>query len=158
MSGVEFLCAVAIAVGIVGIVVPILPGTLLVLAAIVGWGFHIGSATGWSVMAAALAVLAAGTVVKYLIPGRQLKNTGVPPLSMLIGAVLGIIGFFVIPIVGIVIGFVLGLYLAECQRVGERTARTTTWAAVRAVGLSILIEAIAALTAAFIWAVGVVVT
>lgn len=158
MSGVEFFCAVAIAVGIVGIVVPILPGTLLVLAAVIVWGFHIGGATAWSVVAAACLILALGTVVKYLIPGRQLKSTGVPPTSMLAGAVLGIVGFFVVPIVGIVIGFVLGLYLAELKRVGERTARTTTWAAVRAVGLSILIELIAALTAAFVWAVGVVAT
>ena len=34
MSGVEVLVAVAIAVGIVGVVVPVLPGALLVLGAI----------------------------------------------------------------------------------------------------------------------------
>ncbi|CAM3249052.1 DUF456 domain-containing protein [Nocardioides dubius] len=158
MSGVELLCALAIAIGIVGIVVPILPGTLLVLAAVIVWGFHIGGATAWAVVALAIAILGLGTVVKYLVPGRQLKSTGVPATSMLTGAVLGIVGFFVVPIVGIVIGFVLGLYLAEWQRVGERAARGTTWAAVRAVGLSILIEAIAAMAAAFVWVVGVVAT
>ena len=34
-------------------------------------------------------------------------------MSLGAGAVLGVIGFFVIPVVGLVVGFVLGVYLAE---------------------------------------------
>ena len=43
------------------------------------------------------------------------------------GAVLGIIGFFVIPVMGLLIGFVLGVYLAElANRRDQRLAWTST--------------------------------
>ena len=38
---------------------------------------------------------------------------------MLAGALLGIVGFFVIPVVGLVIGFVVGVYLAEWYRLRD---------------------------------------
>ena len=41
------LVAVAIAVGIVGIIVPLLPGTLLVHAAILVWAFVEHNVTAW---------------------------------------------------------------------------------------------------------------
>src|SRR6188472_1428685 len=64
MTGVEVLVAVSIAVGVVGVVVPLLPGALLVWLAIVVWGITVGTATGWAVVAVATAVIAAGQVVK----------------------------------------------------------------------------------------------
>lgn len=46
MRGVEVLVALAIAVGLVGVVVPVVPGALLVWAAILVWGIDIGTPTG----------------------------------------------------------------------------------------------------------------
>lgn len=46
MTVVEVLVAVGIAVGLVGVVVPVLPGSLLAWSAIVVWGFSVGTATG----------------------------------------------------------------------------------------------------------------
>ena len=59
--------------------------------------------------------LALGAVVKYVVPGRRLKQVGVPTSTLLLGGVLGVVGFFVIPVVGLLVGFVLGVYLAELQ-------------------------------------------
>ena len=56
MTGVEVLVAVSIAVGVVGVVVPLLPGALLVWLAIVVWGITVGTATGWAVVGVATAV------------------------------------------------------------------------------------------------------
>ena len=158
MSAIEFLVAVAIAVGIVGVVVPVLPGTVLVLAAVLVWALDIGTSTAWAVFAVATTLLVAGSVVKYLVPGRQLKSVGVPNRTLLAGALLGFVGFFVVPVVGLLIGFVLGIYLAERARVGGAAAGPSTKHALRAVGFSILIELVAACLAALAWAVGVVVT
>lgn len=75
---------------------------------------------------------------------------------MLAGALLGIVGFFVIPVAGLVIGFVAGVYAAERRRLGSRrSARSSTRSALRAVGLSILIELGGALLAAGVWLIGV---
>jgi hypothetical protein len=97
-------------------------------------------------------------VVKYLVPGRRLKASGVPTRTLLVGGVLGFVGFFVVPVVGLLIGFVLGVYLAERARVGAARAWPSTVAALQAVGFSILIELVAAVLAAAVWAVGVTVT
>lgn len=158
MSATEILVALAIAVGIAGIIVPVLPGTVLVLGAILVWAVQVGTSTGWIVFAVATVLLAGGTVVKYLVPGRRLKSSGVPNRTLLVGALVGFIGFFVIPVVGLLIGFVLGVYVAERARVGAALAWPSTKEALRAVGVSILIELVAALLATVAWVAGVVVT
>ena len=158
MSPTEILIAVLIAVGIAGIIVPVLPGTILVLGAVLVWALEIGTTTAWVVFALATTLLAAGTVVKYLVPGRRLKASGVPNRTLLVGALLAFIGFFVVPVVGLLIGFVLGIYLAERARVGAAQAWPSTTAALKAVGVSILIELVAAFRAAVTWVVGVVLT
>jgi uncharacterized protein YqgC (DUF456 family) len=158
MSGVEVVVALAIAVGVVGVVVPVLPGSLLVLVAILVWAVQIGGGTAWAVFAVAAAVIALGSFVKYAVPGRRLKEVGVPGSTLVLGGVLGVVGFFVIPVVGLVVGFVLGVYLAELNRVGRAAAWPATKHALKAVGLSMLIELTACLLAAAVWVTGVVLT
>ena len=158
MSATEVLVALAIAVGIAGIIVPVLPGTLLVLGAILVWSVQVGTSTGWAVFTVATLLLVGGTVVKYLVPGRRLKASGVPNRTLLVGALLAFVGFFVIPVIGMFIGFVLGVYLAERTRVGGGQAWPSTVAALKAVGVSILIELVAAFLAAVTWVVGVMAT
>jgi ABC-type Fe3+ transport system permease subunit len=97
-----------------------------------------------------------GGIVKYAVPGRGLKTAGVPSRTLVAGGLLGIVGFFVIPVVGLVVGFVLGVYLAELQRVGLDAAWSSTRAALQAAGLSLLIELAAGLLAAAAWLVGAV--
>ncbi len=71
-------------------------------------------------------------------------------------ALLGLVGFFVIPVLGLLIGFVLGVYLAE--RPGC-TATTPAWRstrhAVAAAGWSMLIELGAGVAMAMSWLAGV---
>lgn len=149
--------ALAIAVGLVGIVVPVLPGSVLVLAAILVWALEVGTGGAWVVFGLAATFLVLGTVVKYAVPGRRLKASGVPGSTMLVGGLLGVVGFFVIPVVGLFVGFVVGVYLAERHRLGSAEAWPSTRSALRAVGLSVLIELLAGLLAAATWVVGVVV-
>jgi uncharacterized protein YqgC (DUF456 family) len=158
VSGVEVLVALAIAIGLVGILVPILPGSVLVLAAVLLWAWEVGGATAWAVFGVAAALLVAGGVVKFLVPNRRLKDAGIPASTQWIGAALGVVGFFVIPVVGLFVGFVLGVYLAEYRRLGANAAWPSTRHALKAVGLSILIELAAGVLATFVWIVGVVLT
>jgi uncharacterized protein YqgC (DUF456 family) len=158
MTGVEVLVAIGIAVELVGVVVPLLPGALLAWAAIVVWGFTVGTATGWAVVGVATALIAVGQIVKYTIPGRGLRAEGVPNRSLIIGGLAAIVGFFVVPVVGVFIGFVVGVYASEVQRVGVRPAWPSTKAAMRAVGISMLIELTSTLLAAGVWIIGVTIT
>jgi uncharacterized protein YqgC (DUF456 family) len=158
VSGVEVLVALAIAVGLAGILVPVLPGSVLVLAAILVWAWEVGGTTAWVVFGVAAAVLVTGGVVKFLVPNRRLKDVGIPSSTQWIGAALGVVGFFVIPVVGLFVGFVLGVYLAEYQRLGPTAAWPSTKHALKAAGLSILIELAAGVVATVIWVAGVVLT
>ncbi|MGZ4457324.1 MAG: DUF456 domain-containing protein [Nocardioides sp.] len=158
MSALEVLLGVVIALGLVGVLVPVLPGTVLVLAAVLVWAADVGGATAWTRALVAVLVRGAGAVVKYVVPGRRLQASGIPASTQWVGAALGVVGFFVVPVVGLPLGFVLGIYLAEHRRLGAQRAWPSTLAALRAAGLSILIELGAGVVAAAVWVVGVVVT
>jgi len=156
MATVDLLVGLAVLVGLVGIVVPVLPGSILILAAVLVWAVASATAVGWVVFALVTTLLVVGGVVKYALPGRGLRTAGVPSRTLIAGGLLGIVGFFVIPVVGLVVGFVLGVYLSELQRVGLDSAWASTRAALKAAGLSLLIELGAGLLAAATWLVGAV--
>lgn len=153
MSGTVVVCALLIAAGLFGIVVPVLPGTVLVALGILIWASEDGSTEAWATFAVAIACLAVGAVVKYAVPGRRLRAT-VPVSTLLVGGLGAVIGFFVIPVVGALVGFPLGIFVAERLRVGGAGAWPSTRAALRALGLSIVIELVAASAAATVWVAG----
>lgn len=150
--------AIAIVVGIAGVVIPALPGSLLVGGAILVWAIATGGVTAWVVFAVAVAILLGGMAVKYAVPGKRMKAEGIPNRTLLLGGVGAVAGFFAIPVVGTPIGFVAGIYLAELQRLGSERAWPSTRSALRAVGVSLLIELTACTLAAGAWATGVVLT
>jgi hypothetical protein len=157
VTGVELLVALAIAVGLAGILMPVLPGSALIFGGVLVWALDVGGATAWAVFAVVAAILVVGGVVKYLVPNRRLRNVGVPTSTLWAGAALGIVGFFVVPVVGLFAGFVLGVYAAERHRLGD-AAWPSTKAALRAVGLSIAIELVAGVAATLVWVGGVLAT
>lgn len=153
------LVALAIAVGVIGIVVPLLPGTLLVFGAIAVWAVVENNLTGWVTLAVVTVLLGAAALIKYTWPVRRMRDADVRTRSLVLGGVLGVIGFFVIPVIGLVIGFVLGVYLAELANRGDqRAAWTSTKHALKGVALSMGVELAGALLATVVWVTGVYLT
>jgi uncharacterized protein len=153
------LVAFAIAVGLIGIVLPLLPGTLLVFAAIAVWAVVENNVTGWVTLGVVTALLAVATLIKYMWPMRRMRAAEVRTMSLFTGAVLGIVGFFVIPVLGLVIGFVGGVYLAElANRRDQRAAWTSAVHALEGVALSVGVELCGALLATAVWVAGVYLT
>src|ERR1700712_1247227 len=146
------LVALAIAIGLVGIIVPLLPGALLVLAAIAVWAVLEHTVVSWVTLGIVTVLIGGSTVIKYLWPARRMRQADVGRWSLVAGAVLGIIGFFVIPVLGLVIGFVLGVYLAElAARQDGRRALASTVHAIKGVALSVGVEMSGALLATMVW-------
>jgi uncharacterized protein YqgC (DUF456 family) len=155
-AGGEVVVGAVIALGLVGVLVPVLPGLALAWGAVLVWSLVEQSTVGWVVLGVASVLLVAGTVVKYVVPGRRLRRAGVPWSSTALGGVLGVVGFFVIPVVGLLLGFVLGVYLAERQRLGAHgPAWRSTRQALAAAGWSMLIELVAGMAMAATWLAGV---
>lgn len=150
------LVAVAIAVGLVGVLVPLLPGSVLVFAAIAVWACYERTTVAWVALGLVGAILAAALLVKYLWPARRMRTADVGTRSLLAGGALGIVGFFVVPVVGLILGFVLGVYLAELAlRRDQRRAWASTVHAIKGVALSVGVELTGALAATMVWVVAV---
>jgi uncharacterized protein YqgC (DUF456 family) len=155
-GAITLLSGLLIALGAVGVLLPMLPGLLLSWSGVLLWAILGGGSAGvrWGVLAIVTLIAAAGLVVKFLWPGKKLKNSGVPASALLAGGVLGLVGFFVVPVVGLVLGFVLGIWLVEMNRLGSERAWPSTRSAIAAVGLSLLVELAAALMIAITWVIG----
>ncbi|GAA2516720.1 DUF456 domain-containing protein [Pilimelia columellifera] len=150
---ITIVCGLAILLGTIGVVVPVLPGLLLSWAGVLAWAVFVADGwLRWVVVAMVTALALGATTAKYLWPGRRLKSSGVPNSTLLLGVALGAVGFFVIPFVGLPLGFVLGVWLAEWARLGDRArAWPSTREALRATGIAMLIELCAAFLIAIVW-------
>jgi hypothetical protein len=136
----DLLAGVGILVGLAGVVIVVLPGLLIIVASVTLWAMVDQSVAGWVAMGLAVALGATVTVLKYLHPGRRLRNIGIPTSRLLIALGVGVVGFFLIPVIGAFVGFATTIYLLERSRVGPRQARSSTTAGLRAIALSIGIE------------------
>lgn len=153
----EVVVALLMVVGIVGIVVPVLPGLLLVVAGVVLWTLEERSTTGWVVLAVVLAVYAAGLVLQWLVPGKRMRRAGVATSTLLAGVVAAVVMAFVIPVVGLFVGFPLGIFAVSLVRTRDhRQALHATGHALRAVGTNILIELATAFLIVAVWALSVI--
>ena len=149
----EWLVLLACLVGIVGTILPVLPGSVLVGGAIVVWAVVEGGATAWVTAVLACAILVVGYVLTILIPGRRMSAAGIPTRTLVVGGVHGIAGFFVVPVVGLPLGFVLGVYLAERVRLPDHAAAwPSTVEAMKGTGLSVLIGLVSTVLATTVWA------
>ena len=146
------LVALAIAVGLAGIIVPILPGGLLVFGAIAVWAVIERTTVSWVTLGIVAVLFVTAEVIKYTWPVKRMRQADVRTWSLVAGGVLGIIGFFVVPVLGLLIGFVLGIFLAE---LGVRRDSTRAWVstvhALKGVALSVGVELVGALAATVVW-------
>lgn len=151
------ICAIAMVVGIAGVVVPFLPGLSLCLGAVLAWAVwaHVGQ-WRWLILGVCVLWFICGLIIKFAWPGKRMQRADIPPFSIIGGAALGLVGAFVIPIVGLPIGFVLGVWLLEAWRKGAFSpAWAATVEALKALALSTLVEVVCALAIAATWSVGV---
>ncbi|MFJ6013871.1 DUF456 domain-containing protein [Streptomyces sp. NPDC092952] len=138
--------------GLLGVLVPGVPGQAIVWAAVLWWALTDTSPLAWGVLIGATAVLLLDQALKPLLPPRRPRETGAPRRTPMLGGIAAILGFFVVPVVGAVIGYVGAIYGAERLRLGSRGAG---WASVRSVmratGYSVLVELFACLLVAGGW-------
>jgi hypothetical protein len=125
---------------------------LTILAIVVGlvaiWGWYQGGTLGWTVAIVAIVSMVVAMVLKYVLTARYLERGGVQSSTLTIAALAGVVGFFVVPVVGMFLFFVGAVFLVELAR--SRTAArawTATKRALKAAGLTILIELAGAMVA-----------
>lgn len=152
-------------IGLVGIIIPVLPGIVLVWLAVLVYAVIEGfEAVGWITFTViTLITLIAGTADIWL-SFLGAKSTGASRRSLLLGAIGGILGFLflgaVIPIIGSlfggVIGYALGILLGQYHKYRDwRLAARASLGGMAGWGLATAIQLGAALIIIiiFIWQV-----
>jgi uncharacterized protein len=150
------LLGVVMLVGVAGVVVPVLPGTGLVLGAGIAWAVLVvdGGVTRWLVVGVMAVLFTVGTVMKYALPGRHMSGS-LPRRTLALAAVGAVVGFFLLPPLGLLVGGVVGVYLGEASRLGPGgDAWRSTVQVLKAVGLGVLAELVAAVLMVGTWLLG----
>jgi uncharacterized protein YqgC (DUF456 family) len=152
------ITAVLLVVGCLGIIVPVLPGSILVVVGLLVWALAVQAVEGWTVLAVGSVLALTGMAASAVLTGARLKRRQIPNRSLLYAAGGAVVGLFVIPVVGLFVGFFVGLLLSETARQRDlRTALDSSWAALKAAGLGIVVEFGCALAASTVFVVGALV-
>jgi uncharacterized protein len=151
------LALVVMLVGLVGVVVPVMPGLLIVW--LVGVGTLLWQAadlTGWVVSGILTVLFGLGALATVYLPARRGRQGGLRAGTL--GAVLAgaLVGFVVVPVAGLLLGAAVGLYLGERLRLGgHQPAWASTVSVLRAYGVGVLVELVIGITMIGLWGVAV---
>ena len=145
-------------VGLAGVVLPLLPGLWFIWVSGLIYGLFAGFGTiGILSMAFMSVVAAAGAYIGVRIPQKQASTVGVPWWGQLIAAALAVVGMFLIPILGAVLGFVLGVALLQLLLTrSPKEALGATWLVLRSMALTSGLQLVAGFTMMVAWVVWVI--
>ncbi|MDQ1035433.1 uncharacterized protein YqgC (DUF456 family) [Streptomyces sp. V3I8] len=146
------LVGVVLLLGLAGVLVPGAPGSWLVWAAVLWWAFEEPRPLSWGVLVAATATLLVARVIRWRLPPRRLRSSGATPRTAVCAGVGALLGFFVVPVLGAIPGYLGGAYLAERLRLGGHgEAVASVRSVMRLGGTSVLVELFACLLIAGAW-------
>lgn len=148
----QLLVALVLLLGLVGVLVPGLPGPWLVWAGVLWWTLQDTSAAAWWLLAGATVLLLATRAEVGRLPVRRLRGVGVTRRMVVYAGAGALLGFVLVPVVGGALGYMGGIYLAERRLLGGHTAAVAaTRSVMRAIGTSVLVELYACLLVVAAW-------
>ncbi|MFF1440301.1 DUF456 domain-containing protein [Streptomyces sp. NPDC058295] len=135
------LVGTVILLGLCGVLVPGVPGSWLVWAAVLWWALEDPQPAAWVVLVGATVTLFLSQVVRWTLPPRRLRESGATPRMAAYAGLGAFLGFFLLPVIGAIPGFMGGIYLSERLRLGRHgEARAALRTAMRSGGSSVLAE------------------
>ncbi|GAA1184409.1 hypothetical protein GCM10009674_23840 [Nesterenkonia xinjiangensis] len=129
-------------VGMAGVVLPVLPGSLLIILTLLTWAVLLGGTAAWTAAVVGMMLATSGWVASTVLTGRVLHREEIPRGPVLVAILAALVGMVLLPPLGLFIGFGAGLFGAEFVR-RERdwqAAGQASLKALRAMGLGILLE------------------
>lgn len=136
------LAGLLLLVGALGVILPVLPGSLLIISTLTVWAILIGGPVVWTAAAVGIVLAAVGWSAATILTSRSLHRQQIPRGPVLIAIVAALVGLVLLPPLGLFLGFALGLFGAECARRDWdwRAAGRASLHALRAVGVGIVVE------------------
>lgn len=159
-AGSELLIAFVMAIGILGTVLPFIPGLALVWFAGALWAyFDGGNGTRMWLLAIMTLFAVIGYAMQFLLPAAAVKADSPPRNTLLAGALFGLVGFFIVPVIGAPLGFMAGVYSSYLTSTGDSSAAwASTIRTAVAFGQALLIQFFCALMIAVTWIIGLIIT
>jgi uncharacterized protein YqgC (DUF456 family) len=155
---VTVLAGILLVVAAVGTIYPVLPGSLIAIVTLLLWAWALGSSWAWTAAIVGSVICVAGWSASAVLTGRKLRQLEVPNWSILVAVVGGVAGMFLIPVVGVFVGFAAALLLSEWVRHRSLSqAFHYSVQTLKATGTGVLIEFLLVCVAASVWMFGVVV-
>ena len=114
---IEVLTLTFMLFGLFGLIIPVVPGLVIIWVAALGYGIAAGFGTlGWIMFAIISLLMVAGSVIDNILMGTQARQSGASWVSIAAALVFGIAGNFVLPVIGGLIAALLALFFAEWIR------------------------------------------
>ncbi|MGW3021113.1 DUF456 domain-containing protein [Streptomyces longwoodensis] len=146
------LVGLVILLGLCGVLLPGVPGSWLVWAAVLWWALKDPRPVSWGVLVGATLVLFVSQVVRWSLPPRRLRAAGATGRMAVFAGVSALLGFVLLPVLGAVPGFLGGIYLYERLRLGGHgEARAALRTVMRSGGTDVLVELFTCLLIAGAW-------
>ncbi|NPV87450.1 MAG: DUF456 domain-containing protein [Anaerolineae bacterium] len=113
----QIAVAITMAVGLVGLIIPVLPGLTIIWAASLVYGLVTGFTWQSALIFALLTlIMLAGNLADNFIMGASARAGGASWLSIVIALIAGVIGTLLLPPIGGILAALLGIFVVEVIR------------------------------------------
>jgi uncharacterized protein len=152
------LVAVLMAMGLAGVVLPFVPGLPIIWGAALLYGIMTDfGGIGWTAMVAITLLVIVGMAASIVLPDRAGAAAGASRATRLFAGLLGLLGFFVVPVIGFPLFACLGVLIAQYRETDDwETAVDSTVAVLKGFGVGILAELGAGLAMVLVWVAWVI--
>ncbi|KAA3657097.1 MAG: DUF456 domain-containing protein [Chloroflexi bacterium] len=150
------LTVVFLFIGIIGTIVPLIPGVFIIWLAVIGYGLLTGFDTlsGGRIIWITLIALITGTA-DYWMSYLGAKKGGASKEALLYGAGGAILGTFILPLLGTIIGYAAGLLYGEYKKHGDwETAKKAGMGGIAGWGIATAIQFVGGLLMCMIFFIG----
>lgn len=104
-------------VGLAGLVIPIFPGLVVIWIGGLAYGIITGfEFPAWLIFSILTVIMITGSLLDNVIMGKQAHKQGASWVSIIMAILFGIVGTFIIPIIGGFLGALLGIFITEWIR------------------------------------------
>jgi len=113
----QWIAYVAMAVGLIGAVLPVLPGSILIWLGAVLWAWVDGfEHVGWPTLTILGLLMIAASVSDIWMSALGARKGGASWQALLAGVALGIVGFIFLSLPGAIVGVLAGILAVESRR------------------------------------------
>ncbi|ELS57606.1 DUF456 domain-containing protein [Streptomyces viridochromogenes] len=151
------LVGLVLLLGLCGVLLPGVPGSWLVWAAVMWWALQDPQPVAWWVLVGTTVALFLSQVVRWALPPRRLRPSWAGRRMAMYAGAGSFLGFLLLPVLGSIPGFMAGIYLEERHRLGRHgEAAAALRTAMRSGGSGVLAELFTCQLIAAAWAAAVI--